>query len=401
MKKILLLNLIMTISFAQAKVGSEGVGGGDVCENRIKIVRDDIQNWIKDGGVSKLDLTKSVRATEYSKGMLSYIERTKVRCVSDGDIGFPVSVEGVPKVCRFEKNEMTSIITCDYNKFLATSQSNQYLLIHHEYAGLADVEIPNGSDSDYSISNQIIPLLDNQPTKQLRSHYEALQSYEILNPNLNSDFSFAWGVPGRKINFNFFKNLPSEEKYSYIRNNNAQNFLVDNVTEKIVMTLHGPTLFLDDGYIRGGNHYELGLSSLLIEGLSDCGSSVGVIEKVKWGSDLIYIAIKDGCYKNAPIVIDTTSLNISIQEQMKSLFKKRNTNIFKERAMSIEVLGATFFKGQWLNRINYYYYVPKSDKIRSVNLEAKIKFIFNNQMITAKVISVEEREDIEDIEDTE
>ncbi len=50
---------------------------------------------------------------------------------------------------------------------MGTSESDQYVLVHHEYAGLAGIEISKGEDSDYQVSNQISGYLENQVIKKL------------------------------------------------------------------------------------------------------------------------------------------------------------------------------------------------------------------------------------------
>jgi hypothetical protein len=160
---VVLFNLICT---TQAFAGHEG-GGGDPCEDRIKIVRDNLREWIFNGGPEGLKLPKNATVSQYSFAMLKQIDKAKIRCVSEGDEGFPVNVEGTAKVCRFDSDVLETQITCDFKKFQATDESDQYVLIHHEFAGLAKMEIPNGADSDYSISNQISGYLVNKIVKKL------------------------------------------------------------------------------------------------------------------------------------------------------------------------------------------------------------------------------------------
>ncbi len=99
--------------------------------------------------------------------MLVEIKKAKIRCVGEGDEGYPVKVGQTPKTCRFDKTEETSDITCDMNKLEATSESNQYVLIHHEFAGLAEIEPPDGESPDYQVSNQISGFLESRVIKML------------------------------------------------------------------------------------------------------------------------------------------------------------------------------------------------------------------------------------------
>jgi hypothetical protein len=147
--------------------GTRGGGGGDICEDRIQQIRDDLKSWIYKGGAQNLSLPQGVSTDRYADLMLDQIRVTRVKCVGEGDAGYPVTIESTPKVCKFSADQTGSQIVCDYQKFLATSESDQYVLIHHEYAGLAGIELPNGDDSHYGVSNQISDFLEVQNVKKL------------------------------------------------------------------------------------------------------------------------------------------------------------------------------------------------------------------------------------------
>ncbi len=164
---VLLSAFIATSSFAKGKMGAGSSGGGDLCEARIKIIREDLKDWINKGGPNGLKLSSSTSVGQYTYGMLDQIERAKITCVSSGDRGYPVNINGTAKVCRFDRKQNDDQITCDFNKFQSMSESDQYVLIHHEFAGLAGLEIPTGADSNYSISNQMSGYLVNKVVKKL------------------------------------------------------------------------------------------------------------------------------------------------------------------------------------------------------------------------------------------
>lgn len=155
---------------AQSSGGTNGGGGGDPCENKIKTIRKDIKKWIIDDrhfDVPRLPFRISHQ--RYSRKMLAGVN-FKVSCVQKGDPGFPVLVFGQPKVCRFDYFENSKKIfkkvTCDYNKFMATSAQEQYKLIHHEIAGLAQLELPNKDESKYELTNMIMKYFKIIKTKQ-------------------------------------------------------------------------------------------------------------------------------------------------------------------------------------------------------------------------------------------
>lgn len=166
MKKIISIALV-AISIGSTALAQKDRGGGDACENRIKVIRDDISQWISKGGHLGLKLPNGISTASYAKEMNSQITKAKIECLGIGDKGFPIEVDGTAKICRFDLSKSISKITCDTEKFKRLSESEQYVLIHHEYAGLAQIEQPNGDDSDYKVSNQISVYLVDVIVKKL------------------------------------------------------------------------------------------------------------------------------------------------------------------------------------------------------------------------------------------
>lgn len=169
-RKWLVLGLLLAlqpVSRALASKGGEGSGGGDLCEDRIKIIRDDLKNWITSGGPKGLTLPAGIKVDQYSQKMLLQMGSTKIKCVGPGDAEYPVNINGTPKICKFSANQSQSQITCDFNKFQSTDDSNQYVLVHHEYAGLGGFEMPNEDDSNYDVSNQLSGYLEEQVVTKL------------------------------------------------------------------------------------------------------------------------------------------------------------------------------------------------------------------------------------------
>ncbi len=169
-QKWLVLGLLLALqpaSHALASKGGEGSGGGDLCEDRIKLIRDDLKSWIFKGGPRGLTLPAEISAESYSESMIDSIKNARVKCVGAGDRDYPVAIDRTPKVCKFENSASGGQIICDYRKFLVTPEADQYVLVHHEYAGLSGIEMPNRDDSHYEISNQISGYLEDQVVNKL------------------------------------------------------------------------------------------------------------------------------------------------------------------------------------------------------------------------------------------
>jgi len=152
--------LVPSSSFAAH--GTDTGNGGDICEDRFKIVRDDIVSWIKKGGHMGLRLSNGISAKQYKASMLSAISQAKVSCTSK-----TLSIEGAEKACINFVSHGQSRIVCNADRFLNTDESSQYVLVHHEYAGLAGLEVNDGEDSNYSVSNQISGFLGYEVVKKL------------------------------------------------------------------------------------------------------------------------------------------------------------------------------------------------------------------------------------------
>lgn len=159
--RLLFLAIIATHSISAHAGGGVSIGGGDLCEDRIKVIGADLLDWIRQGGPDALNLPAGISVEQYSSKMIEVIQKTKIRCVGAHDLGYPVEVDGTPKTCRFDKRAHETRITCDFQKFRFLSVSDRYVLIHHEYAGLSGIEQPKGDDSTYEVSNQISEFLEN------------------------------------------------------------------------------------------------------------------------------------------------------------------------------------------------------------------------------------------------
>ena len=157
MKKIiLLLSFVMTTaSFAASKGG----GGGDPTEARVEEIRIDLVKWINDGGSKGLKLPSHLTIDTYNKKMLEVLEPNKVTVEFTDQRPSPVNINGHEKTCISFYLIQKSKILCDIEKFRLLNESEEYRLIHHEFAGLANIENNIENISDYRISNQITSFL--------------------------------------------------------------------------------------------------------------------------------------------------------------------------------------------------------------------------------------------------
>jgi hypothetical protein len=160
-------------NLAAAQAGEGGGtsvgGGGNATEIRVNEIRADILKWIDEGGAQGLTLPSHLTHSQYVSGMRKVLEPLAVVVVAvtpeqeaaATDDELKVVVEGRSKTCRgfVSRKDRLPHILCSTKRFAETTESDQYRLIHHEYAGLAGIERNVGAASDYEISSQLTDFL--------------------------------------------------------------------------------------------------------------------------------------------------------------------------------------------------------------------------------------------------
>ena len=168
-KKIMLLAytaLLISSPPTLARIGTESGGGGDATESRVNEIRSDILKWIENKGARALIFPKYISYYEYVLKMEDVLQNQKVI------IGFTeekVIYRNAEKTCKsfVAKDTDEMHMLCNISRFEKTKDSDQYRLIHHEYAGLAGIEKNEGAASDYNISNQITDFLSYETVLRL------------------------------------------------------------------------------------------------------------------------------------------------------------------------------------------------------------------------------------------
>lgn len=158
---------LSTFSTAFAKSGGAiAGGGGDASEERVDDIRSDIVKWINDGGAKGLQLPKEITYDEYVSRMTDILQPKKVIIEFTEE---KVMVQEVEKTCRgfISVIDSKAHILCNISRFGKTLESGQYKLIHHEFAGLVNVENNEGAASDYMLSSQITDFLSQQAVLKL------------------------------------------------------------------------------------------------------------------------------------------------------------------------------------------------------------------------------------------
>jgi hypothetical protein len=195
-KALMLLLCLSTSSFAFAAKsdGAGSGGGGDASEIRVNEIRSDILKWIHDGGAKGLTLPSTLSYDEYISQMDDILQSKKVvigfvEKDDENNDELKVVVNGAPKTCRgfVSLSDSRPHILCNISRFKATSEADQYELIHHEFAGLVNVENNEGAASDYGLSSQITGFLSREIILKIavkKSTYADTNPKDYLDMNL-------------------------------------------------------------------------------------------------------------------------------------------------------------------------------------------------------------------------
>lgn len=214
MKKILFLSglLLFNIHATMAGEGGEGGGGGDASEMRVNEIRADILSWIKKGGSESLNFQGEITLQEYNQKMMEILKPKKVLV---SFVETEIKVNDVPKTCKnyYSQSDSRYHIVCNIKRFGDTSDIGQYKLIHHEYAGIVNLEQNDGAISDYDLSTQLTSFLENTTIKKLSTK----RSRMIVNASKNY-YPMATIQPGSTIEFTQdFELLARKKKHQLTR----------------------------------------------------------------------------------------------------------------------------------------------------------------------------------------
>ena len=210
-----------------AKMGAETGGGGDASEERVNEIRIDILNWIEKGGAKDLVLPKSISYNEYITSMSNVLQAQKVI------IGFSdekVIHGDTEKTCKnyIDKDTLEMHILCNISRFENTKDSDQYRLIHHEYAGLSGIEYNEGAASDYNISTQITDFLT----------YETVFKLAVKKVKIKRCSYYAKDDVKKLLDSHLLAKRFKEQNYKFTTEDQAQvtienfthHFIIDNTS---------------------------------------------------------------------------------------------------------------------------------------------------------------------------
>lgn len=140
--------------------------GGDPDELSFQEIANNIKGWIASGNADNLNLPPDIPISDYKGKMTAVLSNYAVE-FTDQDI----VVNGAAKVCENRSHpDRIGWIICNRALFQALVRDNIesiFRLVHHEFAGLAGLEISSAPRSDYRISDQVAAQLENEVVRRL------------------------------------------------------------------------------------------------------------------------------------------------------------------------------------------------------------------------------------------
>ncbi|WP_413585026.1 ankyrin repeat domain-containing protein [Bdellovibrio sp. HCB274] len=156
----LLICFASPLANAQSLLGNDRGNGGDPCELSFISIRNDIRQWIIRGGSAVLQFPANLSLNQYNTSMVQQIDSAVISCTEE-----KLTIGSSEKTCvNYRDKQGRPMITCNLRRFTEAGEAAQYVLVHHEYAGLAGMEVNNGEASDYRISSQISVSVIKPPT---------------------------------------------------------------------------------------------------------------------------------------------------------------------------------------------------------------------------------------------
>ena len=152
-KKVLLSLLFALPLHNNAFAGREG-NGGEPAELIFKQIAQNIQQWIASGNADEIKLPHGISLALYKKKMIRALNHYTISFTES-----PIFIGASEKACRNKPDSLGGgEILCNDSRFYLSYDRNiddVYRLVHHEFAGLAGLEVNRGAESDYFISDQI------------------------------------------------------------------------------------------------------------------------------------------------------------------------------------------------------------------------------------------------------
>lgn len=155
--------LLQNVDIKSVLQGGHEGNGGDPQEMNFRDIAINIQAWIQSGNADQLQMPKGLTIEAYKTKMNQALKNYHISFTTS-----VVYVDGAEKTCKnIHDGRGDGEITCNERRYRDASINERYRLVHHEFAGLAGLEVNQNQDSDYQISDQISGYLKNETVLRL------------------------------------------------------------------------------------------------------------------------------------------------------------------------------------------------------------------------------------------
>lgn len=207
-------------------------------------------------------------------------------------------------------------------------------------------------------------------------------------------YSIAWGIPGKKLDFEYLDTLSDYEIEKHLDISSVKNFLVDVQTNSIIKTLttYDENVSFFVGEINYGNHFRFSVHEIAIQNV-EYQDVMAVIEQHKWSSSLTKFFILDRRSDGIKAIeVDAKATNEMLSKKLRQSILPANLDLFDTGAENVSIDATKFLDsvGQ-VNVFTFTYEHPKSeDNILEVVVTAKLKY--ENGKVIPYVLNVKQRQ---------
>lgn len=212
------------------------------------------------------------------------------------------------------------------------------------------------------------------------------------NTDIVKTYAIGWGVPGTNLDFEVLDLLSEDDLYKVLDTDLVRNYVVDIPSNKILKVIDDQenemsSVRFSVGSINYGNHYNVALANLAIEG-SGYEDALAVVQEYKWTNNLSYILLvnRDNNYVKS-LEINPSEMMNDLRNKVSKMLSKKELALLEERVETLYTEVKATKNGEKYNEMRLTYDLPKSDeKMISLVLKVKIKYV--NGKLVPQVLSL-------------
>ena len=212
--------------------------------------------------------------------------------------------------------------------------------------------------------------------------------------NNSHGYAVAWGIPGTSLNFEKLDTLSDLEIEKVLDFSSIRNYVVDLQTNEILTTIeNGDMVIFNIGNIHYGNHYNLSIDKLAIQGTGYGIDSLAVIESYKWFNTIPKILLIDtNAVKLKTVEINAAETIKLLKDKLKQAILPINMDLYENGAENFTKIETIFLENNGeVNVISLDYEFPKQDK-SALQVIVTVKLKYSNGKIIPYILGVKQNQ---------